>query len=276
MLALIAVFLAFVLATAQIADHASSSTSINVIDLASRYLRPLGHLRFRQDLLLRAQQNNAVVGASSFLKPIRMASSSSSSSSASASADARRALKADEILATVETATHEPMTTDDVRRARTAESGLLPLGLNGETEANPTKRHFPQTQVEDKERLEEGEPLSRLSKREEKEWNHMAEGMEYYHTHFRMEFDQIYEVRTGEPLLGNRKGEKRVAENLILCVVFSSSPTENSTNEACPSRLSCAPLVVSTNTSTCITRLKKRTFSRSWRRRCLNSEEVII
>lgn len=34
----------------------------------------------------------------------------------------------------------------------------------------------------------------KLSAREEREWNHMAEGMEYYHNHFRHSFDSIYEV----------------------------------------------------------------------------------
>lgn len=33
-----------------------------------------------------------------------------------------------------------------------------------------------------------------LSAQELREWNHMAEGMEYYHTHFRHSFDTIYEV----------------------------------------------------------------------------------
>lgn len=37
-----------------------------------------------------------------------------------------------------------------------------------------------------------GEP--KLSAKEEREWNHMADGMEYYHTHFRHSFDSIYEV----------------------------------------------------------------------------------
>lgn len=37
-----------------------------------------------------------------------------------------------------------------------------------------------------------GEP--KLSAKEEREWNHMAEGMEYYHNHFRHSFDSIYEV----------------------------------------------------------------------------------
>lgn len=33
-----------------------------------------------------------------------------------------------------------------------------------------------------------------LSAQELREWNHMAEGMEYYHNHFRHSFDTIYEV----------------------------------------------------------------------------------
>lgn len=33
-----------------------------------------------------------------------------------------------------------------------------------------------------------------LSAKEEREWNHMAEGMSYYHNHFRHSFDSIYEV----------------------------------------------------------------------------------
>lgn len=37
-----------------------------------------------------------------------------------------------------------------------------------------------------------GEP--KLSAKEEREWNHMADGMEYYHNHFRHSLDSIYEV----------------------------------------------------------------------------------
>jgi hypothetical protein len=33
-----------------------------------------------------------------------------------------------------------------------------------------------------------------LSAKEEREWNHMAEGMSYYHNHFKHSFDSIYEV----------------------------------------------------------------------------------
>ncbi|KAJ9111069.1 hypothetical protein QFC19_001267 [Naganishia cerealis] len=34
----------------------------------------------------------------------------------------------------------------------------------------------------------------KLTERELREWNHMAEGMEYYHNHFRHSFDSIYQV----------------------------------------------------------------------------------
>lgn len=37
-----------------------------------------------------------------------------------------------------------------------------------------------------------GDPV--LSAKEEREWNHMAEGMSYYHNHFIHSFDSIYEV----------------------------------------------------------------------------------
>lgn len=35
---------------------------------------------------------------------------------------------------------------------------------------------------------------AKLSAKEEREWNHMAEGMTYYHNHFMHSFDTIYEV----------------------------------------------------------------------------------
>ncbi|KAI5450917.1 hypothetical protein NCC49_002657 [Naganishia albida] len=38
----------------------------------------------------------------------------------------------------------------------------------------------------------------KLSAKEEREWNHMAEGMEYYHNHFRHSFDSIYEMADGK------------------------------------------------------------------------------
>lgn len=37
-----------------------------------------------------------------------------------------------------------------------------------------------------------GEP--KISAKEEREWNHMADGMDRYHSHFRHSFDSIYEV----------------------------------------------------------------------------------
>ncbi|KAJ9094933.1 hypothetical protein QFC21_005725 [Naganishia friedmannii] len=37
-----------------------------------------------------------------------------------------------------------------------------------------------------------------LSAQELREWNHMAEGMEYYHNHFRHSFDTIYEMADGK------------------------------------------------------------------------------
>lgn len=157
-----------------IAIELSSERHFTSGTLASRLLRPLG--RISQQL---GSLRDTVTPSRT---PLRMASTSPSP----------RDIKADEILAAVETATHEPMTVEDVRRARAAESGTAPLGLNGETEANPAKLHFKQAQKNGGE--EDKEPLPKLSAREEKEWNVMAEKMEYFHAHFRMEFERIYQV----------------------------------------------------------------------------------
>ena len=42
--------------------------------------------------------------------------------------------------------------------------------------------------------------VAKLSAKEEREWNHMAEGMTYYHNHFMHSFDTIYEVGQGHLL----------------------------------------------------------------------------
>jgi hypothetical protein len=38
-------------------------------------------------------------------------------------------------------------------------------------------------------------PQGKASAREEKEWNKLADAMEYYHSHFRHSFESIYDVR---------------------------------------------------------------------------------
>jgi hypothetical protein len=48
----------------------------------------------------------------------------------------------------------------------------------------------------------------KISAREEKEWNKLADAMEYYHSHFRHSFESIYDVstRSEQTVAGKRGG----------------------------------------------------------------------
>lgn len=84
----------------------------------------------------------------------------------------------------------------------------------------------------------------KVSPREEKEWNHLAEGMDYYHQHFRQNFNAIYEAGLPASLCKGRLADSYATRSLR---------TASLRSKACRSRRSCAPPRAWPSISTCTT-----------------------